>query len=260
MQPEHDAGTIPLDITLERFDVAKEFLERVLAGICAPHGIELDRLLTDGGRERVVLASGGVARDYISLVRRALRNATERPSHQWRQKNRITAEDVAQAAIDLYGQKQEELKQDAGEEAEELRSRLSEIVRFCVETNRTNVFLVETTKLQEEAWGKDVQALADLRFIHRVDTLSTKRGGQTYAGRKFAAFTLDLSTWTSTRSEQISPINFWEREGRQKIRDPKLIYSVSTGERAVVPTSPRGEVEQLELEFEFEDPAAAKGE
>ncbi|MCP9485018.1 MAG: ATP-binding protein [Gaiellaceae bacterium MAG52_C11] len=258
MQPEHDAGTIPLDITLERFEVAKQFLERVLSGISTPLGIELNRLLTDGGRERLVLASGGVARDYLSLVRRALRNATERPSHQWRVKNRITAEDVAQAATDLYGQKQEELKQDAGDEAEALRSRLSEIVRFCVETRRTNVFLVETTKLQEEDWGKDVEALADLRFIHRVDTLSTKRGGETYAGRKFAAFTLDLSTWTSTRSEQISPINFWEREGRQKIRDPKLIYTPTAGEPVAVAASPLAKDEQLT--FEFEDPAAIPGD
>jgi hypothetical protein len=251
MQPEHDAGTVPLDITLERFTVAREFLERVLAGICAPLGINLDRLLTDGGRERLVLASGGVARDYISLVRRALRNSTERPSHQWRQKNRITAEDVAQAANDLYSQKQEELKEDAGEEAEQLRSRLSEMVRFCVETNRTNVFLVETTQLEEEAWGKDVQALTDLRFIHRVDTCSTKRGGERYAGRKFAAFTLDLSTWTSTRSEQISPINFWEREGRQKIRDPKLIYSpTGSGPSGVPAVTPTTSLEQLELEFD----------
>jgi Cdc6-like AAA superfamily ATPase len=235
MQPEQDAGTIPLDVTLERFQIAKEFLERVLGGICTPLGIEVDRLLTDGGRERLVLASSGVARDYISLTRRALRNATERTGHEYRVKNRITAEDVAQATTVLYEQKQEELKRDAGEEADRLRSRLSEIVRFCLEFNRTNVFLIETTKLEEEAWGKDVQALADLRFVHRVDTLSTKRGGETYAGRKFGAFTLDLSTWTSTRSERITPISFWEREGRQKIREPKLIY---TPERALAATTP----------------------
>lgn len=257
MQPEHDAGTISLDVTLERFEVAKQFLEQVLAGICTPLGIEVDDLLTKGGHERLVLASGGVARDYLSLTRRALRSATERPSHQFRGKNRITAEDVAQAARDLYEQKQEELKQDAGEEAEALRSRLSEIVRFCVETHRTNVFLVETTKLQEELWGKEVQALTDLRFIHRVDTLSTKRGGETYPGRRFAAFTLDLSTWTSTRSEQISPVRFWEREGRQKIREPKLIYTPErAGASAVVvgtaepPDTPLGKGEQLSFEID----------
>jgi hypothetical protein len=135
MQPEHDAGTVPLDITLERFELAKQFLERVLGGICEPLGIELDRLLTDGGRERLVLASGGVARDHISLTRRALRNATERPSHQFRVKNRNTAEDVAQAATALYEQKQEELKRDAQDGADRLRSRLTEIVRFCVESH-----------------------------------------------------------------------------------------------------------------------------
>jgi hypothetical protein len=229
MQPEHDADQIIVDITLERFGAAKEFLEKVLAGICHGIGIEIEALITDGGRERLVLASGGVARDYLSLVRRAVRNATERASNQYRMKNRITAEDVAQAAADLYEQKQDELKKDAGDEAEALRSRLSELVRFCVETHRTNVVLVETTKLQEEPWGKEVLGLVDLRFLHKIDTLSTWRGGETYPGRKFAAFTLDVSTWTSTRSEQISPIRFWEPGGRQKIRNPKLIY---TPERA----------------------------
>lgn len=258
MQPEHDAGTLSLDITLERFDGAKAFQERVLSGICESVAVDIDRLLTDGGRERLVLASGGVVRDYLSLVRRALRNSTERPAHQFRVKNRITAEDVAQAAADLYEQKQDELKQDAGEQAEALRSRLSEIVRFCVETHGTNVLLVETTKLQEEAWGHDIQALTDLRFLHRVDTLSTKRGGETYPGRKFAAFTLDLSTWTSTRSEQISPIRFWEREGRQQMREPKLIYTperaspTTSGEERKAASSdpPLGDEEQLVFAFD----------
>jgi hypothetical protein len=258
MQPEHDAGTISLDITLERFEVARQFLEQVLAGICSPYGVEVVDLLTDQGRERLVLASGGVARDYLSLARRALRSSTERASGQYRPKNRITAEDVAQAASDLHEQKQEDLKQDAGEEAEGLRSRLSEIVRFCVEMHGTNVFLVETTKLQEESWGKEVQALTDLRFIHRVDTLSTKRGGETYPGRKFAAFTLDLSTWTSTRSERISPVRFWEGEGRQKIREPKLIYTPARAGASTVGVvgapppddSPLGEGEQLSFEIE----------
>jgi hypothetical protein len=232
MEPEHDADQIALDITLERFAGAKEFLEKVLAGICAGVPVDVSAMITDGARERLVLASGGVARDYLSLVRRALRNSTDRPAHQFRPRNRITAEDVAEAAGDLYEQKQQELKDDAGDEAETLRSRLSDIVNFVVERNRSNVLLVETTKLQEEHWGREVQGLVDLRFLHKVDTLSTKRGGETYAGRKFAAFTLDLSTWTSTRSEQISPVNFWQAGGKQKMREPRLIYTPERAESA----------------------------
>jgi hypothetical protein len=92
-----------------------------------------------------------------------------------------------------------------------------------------------------------------------VDTLSTKRGGEDYPGRKLAAFTLDLSTWTSTRSEQISPIRFWEREGRQTIREPKLIYTPErAGSSAGDPPGggdelpPLAEGEQLSFEDEPE--------
>jgi hypothetical protein len=225
MEPDHDADQIALEVTLERFEFAKEFLEKVLAGITEKVEVDLEVLITDGGRERLVLASGGVARDYLSAVRGALRNATERPASGTRIRNKITSEDVARAAAALYEQKQEELKKDAGEEAEALRSRLSEIIDFAVESNRTNVLLVEATKLQEEAWGKQIQGLVDLRLLHKVETLSTKRGGETYAGRKFTAFTLDLAAWTSTRSERISPMDFWKTSEKQKMRNVKLIYT-----------------------------------
>jgi hypothetical protein len=225
MEPDHDADQIALEVTLERFESAKEFLEKVLTGITEKVNVDLEALITDGGRERLVLASGGVARDYLSAVRGALRNATERPASGTRIRNKITAEDVARAASALYEQKQEELKKDAGEEAEALRSRLSEIIDFAIEANRTNVFLVEATKLQEENWGKQIQGLVDLRLLHKVETLSTKRGGETYAGRKFTAFTLDLAAWTSTRSERIAPMDFWKTSEKQKMRQVKLIYT-----------------------------------
>lgn len=87
-----------------------------------------------------------------------------------------------------------------------------------------------------------------------MDTLATKRGGQTYPGRRFAAFTLDLSTWTSTRSEQISPVRFWESEGRQKMRDPKLIFTpdiagdVRSGPQGATAGAALAEDEQLSFD------------
>ena len=238
----------------------KTFLERVLSGVCDPVGIDIEDLLTDGGRERLVLGSGGVARDYLSLAQRALRHSNERASSQFRPHNRITAEDVNQAAAELYGEKQDELRHDAGDEAEALRTRLSEVVRVCVEERSTNVFLVEVTKLQEEPWGKEIEALTDLRFFYRIGTLSTKRGGPTYPGRKFAAFTLDLSVWTGARSEQIRPIRFWEPEGGQQIREPNLIYIPTNGAApSSTPTAVTGGTTTTgqgwkQLEFELDEP------
>ena len=46
-----------LDITLSQFSSAQTFLEAVLAGISEPLGIEIDTLITDGGRQRLVLGS-----------------------------------------------------------------------------------------------------------------------------------------------------------------------------------------------------------
>ena len=80
--------------------------------------------LSEGGRQRLVLGSGGVARDYLSLTAKALRIANERASNPSRPHNRISAEDVNGAAADLSAQKQDDLRLDAGRDADKLRARL----------------------------------------------------------------------------------------------------------------------------------------
>lgn len=222
MQLGQDAGEVSLDITLESFQAAQTFLEEVLSGICEPVGVELDSLVTPGGRQRLVLGSGGVARDYLYLVQKALRNANERAENPSRPHNRIGAEDVNEAAADLSAQKQQDLALDAGPNADQLRERLSDVAKFCLDVNGTNVFLVEGTKLQEEEWGKEVQALADLRLVHQIGNLSVQTGS--YRGRRFVGFTLDLSNYTGTRSERIRQIEFWTASGKQDSRRASLIY------------------------------------
>jgi hypothetical protein len=90
---------MPSDSTSDWKNVhsAQVFLESVLEGICDPLGIDVNRLITDGGRTRLVLGSGCVARDYLNLTRVALRRANERVPDAGRVRNRITAEDVNEA-------------------------------------------------------------------------------------------------------------------------------------------------------------------
>jgi hypothetical protein len=249
LQPGQDAGEVSLDITLERFSAAQAFLEKVLSGLCEPLEIALDDLLTDGGRQRLVLGSGGVARDYLNLTQKALRNANERDVNPTRPHNRIGAEDVNEAAADVSAQKQDDLRRDASTDADKLRERLADIVKYCLDVNKTNVFLVEGPKLQEEEWGKEIQALADLRLVHQIGNLSEKRGA--YRGRRFVGFTLDLSNYTGTRSESITQVPFWTPAGRQAARQGSLIYAPGASKREPKKKSvPTDQPDALEAEWE----------
>ncbi|MEL6611952.1 MAG: hypothetical protein AAFQ53_07645 [Bacteroidota bacterium] len=228
LQLGHDAGEVRVDLTLAQFEAARTFLIRVLEGICGQHSVEPSQFLTDGGHERAVLGSGGVARDYLFLIHQGLRTANERQSSDPRPHNRITAEDINIASAKLSEQKQEDLKLDVGDEADQLRDRMQEIARFCLDTNGTNVFLVESIHLQETGWGREIQALADLRFVHVFGDLSVQTGA--HRGRRFIGFTLDLSHYTTTRSEKIKRIDFWKKGDSAKARRARLIYEPERAE------------------------------
>jgi hypothetical protein len=236
MQIPQDAPEISLDITLSQFKAAQSFLEAVLAGICQPLGVSIDALITEGGRQRLVLGSGGVARDYLYLTQTALRNANERSENPTRQHNRIGAEDVNEASAELSSLKQQDLARDAGPDADAVRERLSDVAKFCLDVNGTNVFLVEGTRLQEDDWGREIQALADLRLLHEIGNLSVQTGR--YRGRRFVGFTLDLSNWAGARSERIKQLEFWTPEGRQEARRARLIYSPGASDRSPTAKAP----------------------
>jgi hypothetical protein len=223
LQIGHDAGDVSLDITLEEFAAAKKFLEDVLDGVAADSGLTSEDLVTDTGRERLVLGSGGVARDYLDLVSKALRKASERQSRPDRPHNRVTAEDVNEVATALFNRKQEDLRRDVGPEADRLRARQTDLVRFCLDHNHTNVFLVEGIHLTETTWGKEIETLADLRLMHKLGDFSLPSPG--WRGRRFVAYTLDLTHWTGVRSERIHQIEFWKPGKRDDLRRTGLVYN-----------------------------------
>jgi hypothetical protein len=54
-----------------------------------------------------------------------------------------------------------------------------------------DVIFVEGPHLQEDQWGKEIQALADLRLVHAIGNPSVQTGS--YRGQRFVGFTLDLT-------------------------------------------------------------------
>lgn len=80
-------------MTLEKYSLAKEFLTKILKGFVDEcDGLSVSKILNDGAIDRLVLVSGGVARDFLAIFRKAVDVARER-GHDHRG-SKIGSEDV----------------------------------------------------------------------------------------------------------------------------------------------------------------------
>src|SRR6185369_10760447 len=126
-----DADGIDLDLTLEKYSLTKEFLVKVLRSFAQDCEIELSDVLVEGAVDRLVLASGGVARDFLVIFRKAVTVARERGDDSRGPK--IGSEDVNRAAGEHEESKREELKRDVVEDQWEIEKQFAKIVDFCID-------------------------------------------------------------------------------------------------------------------------------
>jgi len=217
-----DVDQIDLDVTLESYQTTKTFLFRVLDQFATDKGINLADILADGARDRLVLASGGVARDFLGLFRKAASEAQERVLRkEVARGDKIGAEDVNKAAGSYYENKTEELKTaTATDERASIMQEVDRIRDFCLDKSEANCFLVE------KDLGEDVEhqlgELVDLKFIHHVRSRVTVRGRER---RVYDAFMLDLSFYTGERARRgFEMIAFWKAGTDDSLRKPKLIF------------------------------------
>lgn len=215
-----DADEIDLDLTLEKYPLAKQFLSKIIKTFANDCGIELNSILNEGATDRMVLASGGVARDFLAIFRKAVMVARERGNDSRGPK--IGSEDVNRAAGEHEASKREELKRDTDDDQVEIERQFDKIVSFCTESAEANLFL-----LDKSASGKEVdliQELVDLRLIHFVRSRVTvsKKPGKIYE-----AYMLDVSQYTGSRARRgFEIVNFWQRDAAN-LRRVKLIYQTN---------------------------------
>ena len=76
-----DIGEIDLDLTLEKYKITSTFLAKILETFLGESGVKKSEFLTGSAFDRLVLASGGVARDFLGLLRRSILIARERGSN-----------------------------------------------------------------------------------------------------------------------------------------------------------------------------------
>jgi len=215
-----DADAINLDITLEKYRTAKTFLTKVLTEVAAGSKLQPSEFLTDGAVDRLVLASGGVARDF-SISNKAISVARERG--ETFRGTKVNTEDVNQACGEHEGTKREELSNDAGNDQAVLVQEFERVRAFCLDQKKVNCFLVEKD-LATDGY-RQIQELVDLRLLHLVKSRVTVRDRR---GKIYEAYLLDLSQYTGERKKRdMSMIDFWKTGAEDELRRTALIYEPS---------------------------------
>lgn len=219
-----DGDEIDLDLTLEKYQQAKDFLSRILKTFFDAANLKVDDILTDGALDRLVLASGGVARDFLGIFRRSIGIARNRSAGARGPK--IGVEDVNAAAGEYDQYKREELRRDTFEEDEQpIEREFAKIREFCLDSANANCFLVD--KDAPPILTGRIGELTDLRLVHKVRSRVTISSRQ---GKLFEAYMLDVSQYTASRKKrELEVIEFWRPDSTERLRRVSLIYAEAAG-------------------------------
>jgi hypothetical protein len=216
-----DADEIDLDITLEKYSLAKDFLLRILGDFASEYAVApISRFLTSGAQDRLVLASGGVARDFLSIFRRSIHVAREGIRSGGHRGEIINAEDVNVAAGEHDASKREDFKRDTSEDSATLDEEFQKVRDFCLDQVRCNCVIVN-----KDARTADVQLihqLVDLKLLHLIRSRVTV---SSQPGRIYEGYMLDLSQYAGARKRRnLELIEFWKPEAKEALRKSKLIF------------------------------------
>lgn len=219
-----DAKEINLDVSLEQFGTLRSFLKRVLEGLLAESGeISHSALINNTALDRLIIASGGVTRDFIGVLAAAIGHAKNRGADSHRGA-KVGAEDVNLSAGDYDTYKREEFKLDTAEDREELEQEFHHLVEFCTKRAKCNVFLV--SQRLDGSKRNAIDQLIDLRLIHSVKSRVTLKKGA--VGEIFEAFMLDLSQYTASRKVHgFEIVDLSSASKNEAIRRESLIYGKS---------------------------------
>lgn len=213
----HDAGAIDLDKTLEDFEAAQTFLIAVTDSVLRDVDVKASNIARKRVYNRLTLASGGVARDFLNLLGSAVQaaSAPDTPLN-------VTVSNINQVAGELESNKRNDLARDVatGEDSGHLLDVLDEVRTFCYD-QKVNCFLLEQDAPAERSGP--VRELVDMRLVHSVKNRVTIPARP---GRIYEAYMLDISQWTGQRKRRnLEEIEFWTQAGAEKLRQVRLIYA-----------------------------------
>ncbi len=187
VQIPDDLQVISLDRTLEDPSGTHEHLESVLLAFMKHCGYRtIGQLVSPQAVERLVWCSGGVPRDFLWLLEKAIGYARQRT------RDKIGVEMVNRATGELHEEKMRRLSEEAPEEAGVLQVALERLAHQ-LRQGKNSAFLVPSPPRTPE--HTIVQKLADLRLIHLIHPGITP----STVGDRHQAYILDYSFYTGVR-------------------------------------------------------------
>jgi hypothetical protein len=236
MQIGHDAQEVALDRGLRNFRPTQAFLEEILSSISKPTGVDVQGLFTDDSRKRLVLAAGGVARDYLRLASQSITEAKNRGVTSKTGSHRVTVEDVNKAAGSIQPGKLADMRADDPAEADALEGLVRRLTEFC--RSRKKAFFLTATN--DSTLSRQVNALQHLRFAHALyesETVPDRRS------QRFNGWLLDVAELSASRATVGMDFMGWQdREAR---RNRRLIFTDSPGDCVVLGQSGETHAETL---------------
>jgi hypothetical protein len=188
-----DAHDINLDRSLKSFSLTKKFLSDVVSGVCARAGLTQEQVFTEGAMNRLVQASGGVARDLLNLIKPTIEDARERYARS-KSAPRVSADDTWSAAASNYNRKRLQFAQDMdATDQQYYLLKLDGIKEFCF-ANFDNRVLVSAEGASTAS--SEFRILWDAKFIHIIDD------GVRFGGHSYTGYCLDIGTHASDSSRR----------------------------------------------------------
>jgi energy-coupling factor transporter ATP-binding protein EcfA2 len=215
MQVAHDAHEVALDKGIRLLKSTQTFLETILENLAGSVQVDLGRLLTEGSRARLMLASGGVARDYLRLTAGAIEQARNRGPTAKAGTNRVIVEDVNEAAGTIAPSKLDDLKKDAPDLAAALRKLVVDLTEFCRQS-KCAYFLIDA---QDRELSDSMEALQHLRYAYLLDESETVPDR---ASQRFNVWLLDIAELSAQRATQQMDFDGWQK--REKRRNRRRIF------------------------------------
>ena len=208
IEEHQDVEVINLDHTFEDTSETQEFLESMLDSMADRLGIRAasKRFLSVSGRLELTLASGGVPRDYLTILVAAVAAAKADPNAKW-----LTPRPIYKGAgRQSYRTKLSHLREDLGFDAAPLERVFQDLLEFCLREKRKTAFLVSQTDVTPFS---DIHSLIlqlmDFKLIHIIESDTSAASGR--SGR-YEAYSLDFSLFMEPRLRDIDRVEFWRRD------------------------------------------------